>query len=451
MGFIDATVSSLAVSSMRESLDASLSEVQWISNAYLLMLSALVLVGGSFGDRFGLARVFGLGIVLFMIAALTCALSPSAEVLIAARGLQGTGAALMVPGSLAIISRAYPKEIRGRAIGIWAAASSIVTAAGPIFGGLALSFGDADVWRWIFAFYLPLGALTLWLLARAIETDQKQPDRGVDLLGAALAAIGLWLIAWSLTGTGNHSVLPGYAGLGCLVLLIFLWVESRTPAPMLDLGLFEDRGFSAVNLMTFVFYFGFLAVLFYLPMTVIAGWGLLEIEAAAAFAPLPIFIGGFSTLAGKLADRHGPRPLLTLGCLFAGIGFAALALVFPYQQFWTMVLPATICLGIGMAMIVAPLSTAVMGAVGDENSGAASGVNNAVSRMAGLFAVAAFGSIAATVYAQNGGTVSYGAISDAPGHVAAMDKGFAAICWVAAGLALLSAAITWFGVPAKRR
>ena len=451
MGFIDATISSLAVPSMRESLGASLAQVQWISNAYLLALSSLVLIGGAFGDRFGLARVFSLGIILFVAAAMVCAIAPDADALIAARAVQGTGAALMVPGSLAIISRAYPKGERGRAIGIWAAASSIVTAAGPIFGGLALTFGPPDVWRLIFAFNLPLGLVTLWLVFRSIDTDQRRPEQGLDLPGAALAAIGLWLIAWSLTGTGNHSVLPGYALLGVAVLGLFLWVESRSPAPMLDLSLFRNRAFSAVNLMTFVFYFGLLAVLFYLPMTVINGWGLSEIEAAAAFAPLPIFIGGFSALAGRLADRHGARPLLTIGCLCAAIGFASLAIVFPYQKFWTMVMPATTCLGLGMAFVVAPLSTAVMGAVDDTRSGVASGVNNAVSRIAGLFAVAALGSVAAAAYTNAGGSVSFGAVADAAGHVAAMDQAFSIICWVAAGVAVTSALISWVGIPAQQK
>jgi MFS family permease len=376
---------------------------------------------------------------------MVCALAPDAPVLIAARALQGLGAAMMIPGSLAILSRAYPRESRGAAIGTWAAASAVTTAAGPIIGGLALSFGGAEMWRWVFAINLPMGALAVWLLWRAVDSDPGRPGERLDFGGAALATLALAALAWALTG-GHGRVLWPFLGLGLGALALFLWVESRVRAPMIDLSLFRIRAFSAVNLFTLIFYFAFGAIMFFLPMVLIAGWGLPEIYTAAAFAPLSIFIGGFSSRVGKLADRYGPRPLLSLGCLVVAAAFALLAAVLPNQVFWAQVLPATTLMGIGMALIVAPTSTAVMGAVPDAYAGAASGTNNALARMAGLFAVAAMGSFAAVVYAQSGGALSFGATAGDPAHVAAMTQALASITWVTAGMCVLAAGVAWFGL-----
>lgn len=448
MSYIDGSVISIAMPALRETLGASLTQVQWVHNAYLMTLSALVLVGGAFGDRFGLARVFGFGVGLFVVASMICAAAPTAAVLIPARALQGVGAALMVPGSLAIISRAYPREIRGAAIGIWAAASAVTTAAGPIIGGLVLSIGGPEMWRWIFAVNLPLGAAALWLLARAVQRDPKQDGQKLDLGGALLATAALGTLAWSLTGGEGRILWPYLAG-GAVLSAAFLTWEARHPAPMLDLGLFRSRAFSTVNVMTFTFYFAFSTVVFYLPMLVISSWDMREIDAAAAFAPLSIFIGGFSSKAGKLADRYGARPLLTAGCAIMALSFAALALVVPNQAFWTQVLPATTLMAVGMGLMVAPISTAVMTSVGDHQTGSASGVNNAIARMAGLFSIAAMGALAAVIYAQAGGGLSFGETTLEHAHVAASNGAFAALCWVSAALAALSAAVAWLGVPRK--
>ncbi|MEL7115523.1 MAG: MFS transporter [Pseudomonadota bacterium] len=444
MGFIDGSVIAIAIPAIRETLDASLIQVQWVHNAYLLTLSALTLVGGAFGDRFGLARIFGLGIAVFVISSVICALAPSPEVLIPARAIQGLGAAMMIPGSLAIISRAYPRETRGAAIGTWAAASAVTTAAGPIIGAGVLTVGGAEMWRWVFAINVPMGALAIWLLVRAVEKDPARAGERVDLMGAALATLALGGLAWGLTG-GHGTILWPYIGFGLAALLAFLWVEARQSAPMMELTLFASRAFSAVNAMTFSFYFAFSTIMFFLPMVVISGWGLREIDTAAAFAPLSIFIGGFSSRVGRLADRYGPRPFLAAGSAIVAVAFTALALVIPNQVFWYQVVPATTLMGFGMALLVAPLSTAVMASVDDAHAGSASGVNNALARMAGLFSVAAMGSLAAVIYTQAGGPLSFGAADLDPAHVAAMNTAFAAIIWVSAGLAALSSVLIWIG------
>ena len=441
MGFIDGSVVAIALPAMRESLGASLVDAQWFSNAYMLTLSALILLGGALGDRLGLGRVFGGGIAIFMVGSLACAVAPSSESLIVARALKGIGAAFMIPGSLAIISRAYPREERGRAIGIWAAASALTTALGPIIGGLALTYGGPEMWRWIFAVNLPFGALALWLLITHVREDFKTPGRGLDLPGAALATLGLGLLAYGLT---DGTLWAGAAGVA--IIAAFLLVEVRSPHPMMPLSLFRNRMFSAANLATFTLYFALSAILFFLPMTLIAGWGENEIVTSAAFVPLTIFISTLSGPIGKLADKTGPGPLIGAGSMIVAVGYAVLAATLPWQDFWRMTLPAMGLMGLGMAFVVAPLSTAVMGAVSDENQGTASGVNNALSRMAGLVAVAAMGALTAAAYSGAGGMASFGITSDTAGHVEAMNSAFALVAWICAGLAALSGLIAFLGV-----
>lgn len=450
LGFIDGTIVAIALPAMRESLGASLGQAQWISNAYMLTLSALILVGGAMGDRFGVARIFGGGIALFVAASAACALAPTPGTLIAARAVQGVGAAFMVPGSMAIIARAYPRAERGRALGIWAAASAVTTALGPIAGGLLLTAGGAEVWRLIFAVNLPLGAVALWLLATRVARDPGLHGRGVDYGGALLATAGLGLIAWALTGAehGEAGGLRelGFGAAGAGVLAAFILWEQRSPHPMMQVRLFRDRAFAAANLATFFLYFALSAILFFLPMTVIAGWGVREIEVTAAFAPLSVFIGALSARAGALADRIGAGPVIAAGAAVVALSFAALGVAAPYRDFWLHVFPAMLAMGLGMAAVVAPLSAAVMAAVGDGDTGAASGINNAVARIAGLVAVAAMGSLAATVYAGAGGTGSFGAATAGPADAAATDRAFAAVAFVTAGLAALAAAIAAIGL-----
>ncbi len=448
LGFIDGSMVAIALPAMRASLDGTLAHAQWISNAYMLSLSALILVGGTAGDRFGLVRVFGLGIAIFVVASMGCAFAGSAEFLIGARAAQGLGAALMVPGSLALVSRAYPEKERGRAIGIWAAAAAMTSALGPIIGGVVLTAGGDEVWRWIFAINLPLGGFALYLLFKHVQQDPAQPERGLDIPGALFATLGLGLIAWALSsaehsqGYDLNTVIIGSIGLSAF--LIFLFIEARSPHPMMPLSIFTNLGFSAANLISFCVYFAFSAILFYLPMTVIGGWGVTELETAAAYAPLSIFIAALSGLSGKLADRYGAAPLLIAGSLVLSLGYAALAIVIPSQNFWGAVLPAMCFQGIGMGLTVAPLSTAVMGSVRSDSTGTASGINNAVTRMAGLIAVAAMGSVVVMAYGNAAGPESFGAMSTNPSHATASNAAFVTVAWVSSALCMASAVLGVF-------
>ena len=435
LGFIDGTVVSIALPAMRASLGATLPEAQWFSNAYMLFLSALILAGGALGDRFGLARVFGSGIAIFIVASMACALAPSPTFMIVARALKGIGAALMVPGSLALISRAYPKEERGRAIGIWAASSALTTALGPIIGGLVLTIGGPEFWRWIFAINLPLGLLAIMVLYRSVRADPTQDDAPVDWTGAVLATLGLGALAWGLTDV--DALWATGSGLGLLTL--FLLHERRTDHAMMPLSLFADTRFTAANLSTFLIYAALGAMLFFLPMSVITAWDITPIEASAAFAPLSIFISTMSTRVGALADRWGPEPMIALGAALVALAYAIVALTAPLQNFWLATMPAMCLAGFGMALVVAPLSTAVMASVHDSQTGAASGVNNAISRMASLLSIAAAGSIAAWAYSNAGGPLSFGAEGTDSGHQEAVTRAFAQIAWVAAVLSGISA------------
>lgn len=445
MGFIDGSVVSIAIPAMRETLGASLSQAQWISNAYMLTLAALILVGGAMGDRFGLARIFSGGIALFVSASIACALAPSAEFLIWARAAQGLGAAFMVPGSLAIIARTYPREERGRAIGIWAGASALTTALGPIVGGLALTFGGPETWRLIYAVNLPFGLCAILLLRRAVVQDEGRPNHPVDLPGSVLAVLGLGLLAWGLTSL-EHGPTPAVLTtlvLASVTLAAFIWVEARSAHPMLPLNLFADPAFSAANALTFTLYFGLSAMLFFLPMTVITAWGVSEIEAAASFAPLSVFISLLSARVGKWSDTFGAGRMIALGSLIVAIGYVSLALTFPAQEFWGRVFPSMCVVGFGMAFVVGPLSTAIMANTPDEDSGTASGVNNAVSRVSGLVAVAIIGPVLAALYTKSGGTIGFGLPGEAPAHVLSSQVAFVAVVWVTAALSLVSSLIAW--------
>lgn len=461
LGFIDGSVVAIAIPAMRSDLGAGLADAQWISNAYMLTLSALILVGGAAGDKFGQRRTFAVGIGLFVAASVICALAPDVQTLILARGAQGIGAAIMVPGSLALIAKAYPKKERGRAIGIWAAASALTTALGPVIGGFALSAFDDAVWRFIFAVNLPLGAIAVYLLLWKVPDDEPAASRALDLTGGAIATVALGAIAFGLTSmTGKDggdtpaAVLSVAAGL--VVLAGFLLWERRHPEPMVDLALFRSRSFSGANLSTFFLYFALSAILFYLPMLLIAGWRLNEAATGAIFLPLSLAIAVLSGPVGKLSDRIGPRLPIAFGSLTVGAAFAGLAVLteIGLHRFWIGVFPLMVLMGLGMALVVSPLSTAIMTAVDDRDTGAASGINNAVARIAGLVAVAAMGGVASWRYGAvldgagaipGFGELPAGGLPDAVEmtRLAASDAAFAAVGWTTAVLCLLSAATAW--------
>ncbi|MGV8855986.1 MAG: MFS transporter [Devosia sp.] len=394
-----------------------------------------------------------------MAASLVCAMAPDVGVLIVSRAVQGIGAALMVPGSLAIIAKAYPKTERGKAIGIWAAASSLTTILGPVLGGLVLTaLGDWS-WRLVFAINLPLGATALALLIWGVPADHAGVRHKLDMFGAVLASLGLMLVAFGLTGAGGESVPPVshvvvYCSGGLLLLAGFVWWERRARHPMLPLRLFASRAFSGANALTFTLYFALTGVTFYLPMTLIAGWGASPAQVSLAMLPFGLAISLISGPSGRWADRFGPGPLITLGAVLVGVAFAGLGAAAPTQQIWLAVLPLMVLAGLGMALVVSPLSTAVMTAVDDDDTGIASGINNAVSRIAGLIAVAAMGMLAALVFERSLGSaaelpVFFGLPADglSPGEEAlrqaATNAAFAGIAYLNAGLCLVSALVAW--------
>ena len=349
MGFIDGSVTSIATPAIRASLGATLADAQWVSNAYLLMLSSLLLLGGAASDRFGLRNVFVAGIALFVVASIGSALAPTPLSLIVARAIQGAGAAFMVPGSLAIIARAYPKDERGAAIGLWASASSLTTLLGPVIGGLLLTaLGDWS-WRLIFALNLPLGGIALFLLMRT-PADRPEAGRRLDLGGAAGATVALLLISLAFieAESGRFWV---YLIAGLVVLGLFLFWETRTKAPMLPLGLFRDRAFAGAQGLTFVLYFGLSGITFYLPMTLIAGWGITPALVSIVLLPLGIALTLLSPFAGKVTDRLGPGPVLTIGSTVVGLAFLVLGLTAPLHNLWFVVLPIMIVFGCGMSLL----------------------------------------------------------------------------------------------------
>jgi len=458
MGFIDGSVVSIATPAIRANLGASLADAQWVSNAYLLFLSSVLLLGGAAGDRFGVRNVFGFGIALFVAASMVCALAPNAPFLIIARAVQGLGAAFMVPSSLAIIAKAYPKGDRGKAIGLWSAFSSLTTILGPVIGGLLLTWLGEWSWRLVFAINLPLGGVALAMLFWLIPADQPEAGRRLDIVGGILATGALLLLALALTGDSDGVLSRTIMlALGGVVLLIaFLLWEARTKSPMLPLGLFRHAGFSGAQALTFGLYFALAAISFYLPMTLISGWGATPADVSFVLLPMGLALTVLSSPIGSLADRYGPGPLITIGAVIVAIAFGLMGLTAPLHNIWFVLLPLNALFGIGMSFVVSPLSTAVMTSVEDHDTGVASGVNNAVARVAGLFAVATMGAVAAMVFAGALGgfaeqavffgekpAVALGADVEAA-RIAATDAAFATIAYICAALSLLAAAIAWF-------
>ena len=454
LGFIDSTVVSIAIPAIRASLDASLAAATWVQNGYLLSLSALILVGGAAGDRFGVRDTFIAGIVAFAIASVLCAVAWSPEVLIAARFLKGAAAAFTVPLSLALIAKNYPDESRGRAIGAWAAASGITTAIGPVAGGWLLSAGGPEAWRWIFWINPPAAALVVLLLLR-VPADAPRAAERLDLAGAALAALALGLMAYGLTALGGAqgagAVSFASLGAGLALIALFVWWEGRAANPMVELPLFQNRAFAGANALTFLVYFALGGVMFFLPMTLVSGWGLSEAAVGTVFLPFTAVMAVLSGFSGAYAGRNGPRLPIAVGAAVVALAFAWLGATTGTRSLWTSVYPAMAILGVGMGLCVSPLSTAIMGAVPNEHSGEASGINNAVSRMAGLFAVAGLGVLVSAVFAS--GDVPAGASFGEPiegagegaseGFAAATDRAFAAVAYSCAALAAAGAAIAW--------
>jgi EmrB/QacA subfamily drug resistance transporter len=399
MAFIDSTALNVALPALQADLHTTGAELLWIVNAYLLMLSSLILVGGSLGDRLGRKRVFMTGIGLFMLASLSCGLAPSSLWLIGSRLVQGIGGALMVPGSLSLITTAFDSGHRGQAIGTWSAATTLVTIAGPVLGGV---LADAGLWRGVFLINLPLGTLALYILATRVDESRNEAIAGtIDYPGAALAVVGLAGVTYGFIsapglGFGDPQVY-GALAIGLISLASFAWVEARSKYPMMPLRLFRSRTFSGSNLLTLFLYGALGSALFFLALDLIQIQGYSQTLAGLAFTPFAVILTLMSRWAGGLVDRYGPRLPLIVGPALAGVGFLLMGLsglTNGPADYWRSFFPGVLALGLGMGVTVAPLTTAVMGSASQSYAGTASGINNAVARCAGLLAIAIFGAIA---------------------------------------------------------
>jgi EmrB/QacA subfamily drug resistance transporter len=392
LAFIDSSAVNLTLPVIQQRLGGDVASAQWIMNAYALMLGALVLSGGAAADRYGRKRVFIVGVVVFTAASLACALAPSLAVLIAARAVQGIGAALMTPASLALLGATFDEKGRGQAVGIWAGAGGLMSALGPVLGGWLT--GTVS-WRAVFVINLPIAAVAVWLVAAGARESRGTRSGPVDWPGAVAVTAGLALITWGLTdaprkGFADPTVVAALA-LGLAGLAAFVLIERRAENPMTPLKLFRSLSFSGLNGLTLLLYAAFGGALFLLPFQLIRAHHYPPAAAGAALLPLSVGLAVLSPLAGRLATRLGARALLTAGPVLVGVGFALLAWRAGDGGYWTGVFPGLAVLALGMGVAVAPLTDAVLGAVPDEYEGAASGINNATARVAGLLAVALVG------------------------------------------------------------
>jgi EmrB/QacA subfamily drug resistance transporter len=388
MAMLDATVVNIALPSIGREFNADFRTLQWIVNSYTLTLAALILLAGALGDHFGRRRVFIAGVVWFALASLLCGLAPTAEVLVAARALQGIGGALLTPGSLAIISSSFVTEDRARAVGAWSGLGGVATAIGPFLGGYLVGLN----WRLVFLVNLPVAAFIVVTSLRHVpESFDEQSPPGLDVVGAVLTAAGLAGVTYALTslGGGAGGMAVAVTGVGGLAaLLAFVQVERRSPHPLVPLGLFTDRRFSVANAVTLLVYAG-LGVFFFLlvlHLQIVAGFS--PLAAGTALLPVTALMLLLSARAGALAERIGPRIPMSVGPLLAAAGFLLTLRIGRGASYLGDVLPAVVVVGLGLSLTVAPLTATVLGSADPRYAGTASGVNNAIARAGGLLAVA---------------------------------------------------------------
>jgi EmrB/QacA subfamily drug resistance transporter len=398
LSFVEGSVLSVALPAIRTSYGAGAEEVQWVVNAYLLPLSALLLLGGALGDHFGRKRLLIIGTSIFAVTSLVCALAPSLPVLLAARAAQGIGAALLLPNSLALLNAAFQGEKRGRAVGIWAASGAAMAAVAPLIGGWLV--GTVG-WPAIFYINLPL-ALGAILLAWHFVAESHEPGTGrTDYAGALLATGGLGgltyaLTLWSASGRFTNPALVTLVA-GAALLAAFLWTEHRRGnRAMMPLTLFQGQCFSGLNLLTFLLYGAFSAAMLLIPYVLITSGGYSPVQAGLAMLPLPVLMATISPTMGALAARLGPRIPLTVGPLIVGAGMALAVMIGPDSSYWTGAFPTILVMALGMTIAVAPLTSAVLGSVAEEHVAMASGFNSAVARTGGLIATALLGAVLAS-------------------------------------------------------
>ncbi len=401
MAFIDSSALNVALTALQKDLQATGSDLIWIVNAYLLLLASLILLGGSLGDRYGRNRIFRTGIIVFAGASLVCGLAPTVNLLILARAVQGIGGALLVPGSLAILSASFPPEKRGQAIGSWSSFATITTLLAPALGG---ALAGAGLWRGVFFINLPLAIVAIFALGKVPETKDPNAASQMDYPGTVLIVVGLGGLTVGAIGLGQGNSDGAFNPLPIVSLLVglialagFIVVESRSNHPLVPLGLFKNRTFSGTNLMTVFLYGALSGTLFFLPLNLIQVQGYPPQIAGLTLLPFSLVLSGMSPIMGRLVSRIGPRLPLTIGPLLVGVAFVLVALpglTNGPADYWVTYFPAILVLSIGMGITVAPLTTAVMGSVPSQQAGVASGVNNALTRSAQGMAVAVFGAIA---------------------------------------------------------
>lgn len=389
MAFLDGTVVNVALPAITRDLDATVAGAQWTITGYALTLASLILLGGSLGDRYGRRRLYVVGVTWFVLASIACAAAPTIWVLVAARILQGVGGALLTPGSLAIIAATFAAGDRSRAIGIWSGLSGVTTLLGPFVGGWLV---DAASWRWVFVINVPIGLAVVAITARHVpESRDASATGGPDLTGAALATAGLAGITYGLIGLGGGvtRLTVGALVAGAAALAAFVVVEQRRRRPLVPLGMFAERQFTAANLVTFFVYAALSGVSLFVTVQLQVGAGYSALAAGAAMAPVTVLLLLLSPRAGALCARIGPRLPMSAGPLLSGVGAAMLALAVGMDApYLTHVLPGVVVFGLGLALTVAPLTATVLGAAEQRHAGIASGVNNAVARTAGLLAIA---------------------------------------------------------------
>jgi len=481
MAFIDSTVVNVALPALQASLHATVVGVQWVVESYGLFLGALILVGGSLGDRFGRRLMFLVGVGIFATASIACGFASNIQQLVIGRSVQGVGAAFLVPGSLSIISASFDQRTRGQAIGTWSGFTAITTAVGPVLGGWLIEHAS---WRWAFFINVPLAAVVIAISLRCIPESRNATARPVDWLGTLVATVGLagavyGLIESTRLGWG-HPLVFGSLSVGVACLIGFVFVETWVSSPMVPLAMFESRSFSGANLFT-LFLYAALGIFFFLfPMNLIQVQGYSPTAAGAAVLPLILLIFFLSRWSGGLVTHYGPRTPLVTGPLIAATGFVLFAVPGVEASYWKAFFLAFVVLGLGMAISVAPLTTVVMSSVGQDRAGTASGINNAVARLAGLVAIAILGIVMVKVFSFDlnrslaGRQLPPGILQyiqsneiklaglDLPSGLEADTTtmvresifrafifGFRTVLLICAGLSLVSALVAWLMIPAK--